>query len=105
MTIIDKIIKENKLIKKPKEKKETIIENYNEPIIERDKRGNIIYHRDSDGYEYWKEYDSNNNVIHYRDSDGDEFWQEYDSNNNTIKKLGLINGKYFLNDEELIKEE
>lgn len=105
MTIIDKIIKENKLIEKPKEKYKTIIKNYNEPIIERDERGNTIhykdsdgdeywcdydsnnnkiYHKNSDGYEYWKKYDSNNNVIHYKDSDDDEYWYEYDSNNNEI---------------------
>jgi len=33
-----------------------------------DKDNNLIYLRDSNGYEEWIEYDVNNNVVHYQDS-------------------------------------
>jgi len=48
--------------------------------IKRDERGNVIYGRDSDGFEYWYEYDENNNVTHFRDSGDYEEWCEYDEN-------------------------
>jgi len=117
MHIIDKIIKEKKL-------KEVEIES--EEIIKKDKNGNIIYHKNSDGFEYWYEFDSNNNLIHsknsdgfeywyefdsnnncihYKDSDGDECWREYDSNNNGIRKLVLRDDDYYLNDNLLKKWE
>lgn len=102
MSIIDQIIKENKLIKNPEE---PIREEFKVLIQEKDERDNIIHYKNSDGYEYWKEYDLNNNIIHYKDSDGYEYWNEYDSNNILIKELRFMKGKYYLNDKELIKEE
>ena len=36
----------------------------------RDKRGNLIYHEDSDGGWYKYEYDSQGNQIYYEDSSG-----------------------------------
>jgi len=54
-------------------------------IIERfDEMGNVIYYRDSEGNEEWREYDEKNNVTHYRDSDngGCEEWYEYDEDGN-----------------------
>ena len=49
-----------------------------------DEKGNEIHYKDSNGYEYWKEYDENHNEIHYKTSDGYERWQEYDENGNEI---------------------
>jgi len=51
-------------------------------IKEYDFNGNIIYYKDSNGFEYW--YDSNGKVIHYKNSDGYEQWYEYASNGNII---------------------
>ncbi len=77
----------------------------NEEIVKYNKNGSIIYHKYSDGYEYWKEYDENNNLIYhkrssgykawakfnennneiyYKNSDGEEYWKKYDENNNGI---------------------
>ena len=39
----------------------------NKPSIKYDANGNMIYHKDSDGFECWKEYDENNNLIHHKD--------------------------------------
>lgn len=77
MSVIDKIIKENKLkeVEEPKTQ---------EVIIEKDERGNIIHYKNSNGYEYWREYDSTDNVT---------------------KRLELRHGIYYLNGKELIKEE
>jgi len=33
-------------------------------MIKYDKKGNLIYYKDSKGFEYWMEYDKNNNCIH-----------------------------------------
>jgi len=43
-----------------------------------------VHHKDSDGFEAWREFDKNDNLIHYKNSNGYEFWREYDSNNNEI---------------------
>ena len=42
------------------------------------------HYKDSNGYEWWKEYDENGNEIHYKNSDGTEKWYEYDENGNDI---------------------
>ena len=115
---IKQIIKELELKPKPKKK-------FKE-IIRKDNNGNIIYRKDSYGYEYWKEYDSNNNIIHYKDSYGYEYWKEYnkfeslihfkdsdgyeywkecDSNNiimNILKKDP--DGSYELNGKQMLKK-
>jgi len=46
--------------------------------------GKLIYHEDSNGYWYKREYDSNGKVIYYEDSDG--YWNksEYDQYGNNI---------------------
>jgi len=49
-----------------------------------DKNNNLIHSKYSNGFEYWKEYDKNGNLIHYKDSNGYEEWHEYDQNNNVI---------------------
>jgi hypothetical protein len=38
----------------------------------------MIHHRDSSGFESWREYDTNNNMIHHRDSNGFETWCDSD---------------------------
>jgi len=55
-----------------------------ERIEEYDKKGNLIYSKNSSGYEYWREFDENNNLIHYKNSYGDKGWYEYDDSNNYI---------------------
>jgi len=55
-----------------------------EEIKEYDERGNLIYSKNSYGYEEWQEFDENNNEIYYKDSFGYEYWTEYDENNNEI---------------------
>jgi len=34
------------------------------------------HYKDSNGYEWWKEYDENGNEIHYKNSEGHEWWSE-----------------------------
>ena len=49
-----------------------------------DERGNLLYYKNSYGYEEWYEYDKNDNLIYYKDSKKVKFWREYDKNNNLI---------------------
>ena len=49
-----------------------------------DTRGNLLYYKDSGGYELWKEYDERNNRIHYKSSNRFEEWKEYNLNNKCI---------------------
>jgi YD repeat-containing protein len=82
MKPIDEVIKKYNLIEKPKVK---VVEKPKvKEIIKKDKRGNIIYKRFSNGYECWSEYDKNGNIIHYKTADGYECWNEYDKNGNEI---------------------
>ena len=63
-----------------------------------DKKDNVIWKKYSDGtIAEWK-YDKNNNLIWKKDSDGIEYWYE---NDDTLK---LKDGKYYLNNVELVKE-
>ncbi len=48
-----------------------------------DEKGNKIYQKNPNGFEYWQEYDENNNIIHYKTSNG-EWWWKYDENNNLV---------------------
>jgi len=82
MGIINKIIKENNLVLKSKEQINKIKEN--KEMIKKDGKGNIINYKDSDGFEYWKEYDNNDNVIN---------------------KLELVSGRYYLNNKLMIKKD
>ena len=96
-----------------------------------DKRGNLIYYRNSDTYEswaefddnnnelsfknsnnygYWCKYDENNNLIHYKNTYGFEFWYKYDENNKQIditekefKQIERI--KLYLNNKKINKFE
>jgi YD repeat-containing protein len=63
-------------------------------ITEYDEKGNMIHHRNSNGYEEWAEYDTNNNLIHYRDSNGYELWREYDEKGNMIHSRNSDNVDY-----------
>ena len=51
---------------------------------EYDERNNCIHHKDSVGTEYYKKYDVHDNLIHFKASDGTEWWKEYDEHNNLI---------------------
>ena len=63
-----------------------------------DKNNNIIWEKLFNGdITEWK-YDKNNNLIWRKYSDGIEYWYE---NDDTLK---LKEGKYYLNDVELVKE-
>ena len=67
--------------------------------------GNMIHYKDSNGYEFWKEYDSNGNMIHYKNSNGYEFWyhngveiskEEYDRIHNSCHgKVVEFDGKKY----------
>jgi hypothetical protein len=60
-------------------------------VKEFDNNGNLIYHKDSGGFESRYKYDLNGNEIYYKDSTGYEEWFGYDSNGNEIhyKNLNL----------------
>ena len=53
-------------------------------VIHYDERGNLIYCKYDNGYEFWNEYDKNNNCIHYKNSNGFEYWREFDERDNLI---------------------
>ena len=55
-----------------------------EEIKQYDKNKNLIYYKNSGGYERWSEYDKNNNLVHCKHSNGFEEWRKYDENNNLI---------------------
>ena len=61
----------------------TMIIKYNNYISEY-KNGLLTYSKNSNGFEFWKEYDKNNNLIHFKDSNGFEERYKYDENNNLI---------------------
>jgi len=70
---------------------------------EYDDRGNMIYHKDSNGFETWYEYDERDNLIRERDSEGFEEWREYNSENILISSessCGII--RKFNNDGQLL---
>ena len=50
----------------------------------KDSRDNIIYHENSDGDWFKKEYDDRGNNIYYEDSDGFSYRSEYDKDGNEI---------------------
>ena len=56
----------------------------NYPHTTRDSKGNIIHFKNSNGFEFWREFDERDNKIHYKSSDGFEYWKEYDESNNEI---------------------
>ena len=58
-----------------------------------DKNNNLIYIKDSDGYENWWKYDENNNIVHFKDSFGFESWKKYDKNNNLIYYKNTLFGE------------
>ena len=46
------------------------------PFIIKDKQGNAIYHEDSDGFWYKKEYDSEGRELYFENSGG--YWAKYE---------------------------
>ena len=50
-----------------------------------DDRGNLIYSKNSKGFEMWAEYDKNDNIIYYKNSEyGDRYWSKYDDKGNLV---------------------
>jgi len=47
-------------------------------IREYNLHGNLLYKRNSNGFEAWYRYYSNGNLRHYKDSYGYEVWYEYE---------------------------
>ena len=59
---------------------------FNDEIwCEYDENNNIIHYKNSRDWEYWKKYDENNNCIYYKDTDGKEHWYKYDNKNNPTR--------------------
>jgi YD repeat-containing protein len=55
-----------------------------EPIREFDPNGNLIYFRNSNGYEIWYEYDTDGRCIYARYSNEFKTWYKYDENGNYV---------------------
>jgi len=60
------------------------------PIKKYDDNSNLIYYKDSNGFEYWKEYDDNDNLIHSKNSNGDEVWKDDKGNRITKEEFNKI---------------
>jgi hypothetical protein len=54
-------------------------------------KGNMIYYKNSDGYEFW--YNENGNIIHSKSPTGYEQWNEYDKYHYNI---------FYLNTKDLL---
>lgn len=50
------------------------------PFIIKDQNDNVIYHENSDGYWYRKEFDANGNQTYIESSEGDWVKREFDAN-------------------------
>ncbi len=61
-------------------------------IREYDENNNLIYYKDSSGYEEWYKFDKNNNRIYYKNSSG-ELWWKYDENNNLVYSKRSFGGE------------
>ena len=51
--------------------------------------GDVLKYRhskNSNGYEWWREYDKQGNEVHYKNSDGDEWWSDDHPDNPKNKK-------------------
>ena len=66
-----------------------------EEVKKFDKNNNEIYHKHSDGIEYWYKYDKNNNRINFKGSSGYESWQKFDENNRVIYYKNSIRTEYW----------
>ena len=54
------------------------------PFVINDKRGNVVYFEDSDGYWEKREFDNLGNEVYFEDSDGYWFKREYDEQGNRV---------------------
>ncbi|WP_070042348.1 hypothetical protein [Robinsoniella peoriensis] len=54
-----------------------------------DDNGNETHGKDSDGFEFWKEYDQDGKPLHYKTNDDCEMWWEYNENGK-LKNLKVI---------------
>ena len=56
-------------------------------------QGVTVHHKNTYGYEWWRDYDSEGNVIHFKDSNGYECWRDSEGNRiedpNKVKELTL----------------
>jgi YD repeat-containing protein len=82
------------------------------PIKKYDENNNLVYYRDSDGFEFWREYDENNNLIYGRETLGFEFWYKWENSEQidiTEQKLYQIKKlkeqKEFLSRKEILRFE
>jgi len=71
-------------------------------ITKYDKNNNLIYYKDSNGFEVWREYNEENNCIHYKDSNGIENYYKYDKNNNNLTVITKQEFEEQKNKEEMI---
>ncbi len=55
-----------------------------EKIKEYDKNNNLIYYKNTSGFERWYKYDENNNEVYYRSSGSFEEWRKYDEENRIL---------------------
>ncbi len=76
----------------------------NEEIKKYDDRGNCIYCKYSDGWEYWQKYDENNLLIHWRNSNNYEYWREYDNRGNCIHYKNINGDEWWLKYDENYNE-
>ena len=60
-----------------------------------DKKGNLIYCKDSKGTKIWYKYDDKGNLIHCKYSDGFEKIMEYNTNNELITETSNVYEKYY----------
>jgi len=51
----------------------------NKVIKKYDKNKNMIYFKNSEGREEWREYDENNKLVHYKSSTGYEYWWKFET--------------------------
>ena len=56
----------------------------NFPFKMYDKKGNLIYHEDSNGFWIKREYNEKGNIIYWEDSHGNWLKRKYDDNGNEI---------------------
>ena len=74
------------------------------PIIIEDKKGNIIYRQNENGFWYECTYNNNNNELTYKDSEGYGWEFTYDDNGNELTWKNS-DGIYKIKDKFVTKEE
>jgi len=69
--------------------------------------GDLLYKRNSNGFEAWLEYDAKGNLTHFKNSYGVEIWEKYDDNGNRIHYKDSHGFEYWYDSDgkEISKEE